>query len=106
MLDEDYQRGGFALLPTRKKDTTSAALILIYIVWMMLVAIIPAFGVTGILTLSLTAAGVISLLGLVMAFFGVQLFLNRSNASAKKLMLASVVYISAVQVIYVLDRWI
>jgi len=41
-----------------------------------------------------------------MAFFGVQLFLNRSNASAKKLMLASVVYISAVQVIYVLDRWI
>jgi len=106
MLDEDYQRGGFALLPTRKKDTTSAALILVYIIWMMLVAIIPVFGVTGVLTLSLTAAGVITVLGLVMAYYGVQLFMNRSNASAKKLMLASVFYISAVQVIYVLDRWI
>ena len=106
MLDEDYQRGGFALLPTRKKDTTSAALILIYIIWMLLVAIIPVFGVTGTLSLSVYAAVVITSLGLVMGYYGVQLFLDRSTASAKKLMLASVFYISAVQVIYVLDRWI
>ena len=106
MLDEDYQRGGFALLPTRKKDTTSAALILIYIIWMLLVAIIPVFGVTGTLSLSVSAAVIITALGLVMGYYGVQLFLDRSTASAKKLMLASVFYISAVQVIYVLDRWI
>ena len=106
MLDDDYKKGGFKMLPTGKKDKGTALQIIMYTIWMMLISIIPVFGFTGRLQLSVVAAGVIFLMGLVMLLFAFRLYEKRDNASARKLMLASVSYITLMQVVYVVDKFI
>jgi protoheme IX farnesyltransferase len=106
MLDEDYQKGGFKMLPTGKKDRGTAIQIIMYTVWMIIISVIPAFGITGRLHLSVPAAVIILLLGLVMLVFGFVLFEKRDNKSARKLMLISVSYITLMQLVYVIDKFL
>lgn len=106
MLDEDYKKGGFKMLPTGKKDKGTALQIIMYTIWMMIISIIPVFGFTGRLQLSIVAAIIVFLMGTVMLFFAFRLYENRDNASARKLMLASVSYITLMQVVYVMDKFI
>jgi len=106
MLDEDYKRGGFKMLPTGKKDKGTALLIIMYTIWMIIISVIPVFGITGNLHLSIPAAVVIFMMGAMMLFFAVRLFEKRDNATAKKLMLASVSYITLMQMVYVADKFL
>lgn len=106
MLDDDYKKGGFKMLPTGKKDTGTLVQIIMYTIWMIVISIIPVFGITGDLMLSIPAAIIIFLLGVVMLFFAFRLYENRDNPSAKKLMLASVSYITLMQIVYVVDKFI
>lgn len=106
MLDEDYKKGGFKMLPTGKKDKGTALQIIMYTIWMMVVSIVPVFGITGRLHLSIVAAVIIFMMGAVMLFFAFKLFEKRDNATAKHLMLASVSYITLMQVVYVIDKFI
>jgi len=106
MLDEDYKKGGFKMLPTGKKDKRTALQIIMYTIWMMVISIIPVFGITGRLQLSIPAAILIFLMGLVMLVFAFQLYEKRDNATARKLMLASVSYITLMQVVYVIDKFV
>ena len=106
MLDEDYKRGGFKMLPTGNKDRKTAFQIIMYTLWMLVISIVPVFGITGSLHLSVGAAIIIVLMGLVMLFFAFKLYEKRDNVSAKKLMLASVSYISLMQLVYVFDKFI
>ena len=106
MLDEDYKKGGFKMLPTGNKDKGTALQIIMYTIWMMVISVVPAFGITGRLQLSIPAAVIVFLLGAVMLFFAFKLYEKRDNISARKLMLASVSYITLIQVIYVLDKFI
>ncbi|MEL6306346.1 MAG: heme o synthase, partial [Bacteroidota bacterium] len=104
MLDDDYKKGGFKMLPTGKKDTGTALQIILYTIWMIVISIMPAFGFTGRLILSLPAAGLILACGLVMLFFAFKLYEKRDNTAARRLMLASVTYISVIQIIFVIDK--
>ncbi len=106
MLDEDYRKGGFKMLPTGKKDKGTALQIIMYTIWMMIISVIPVFGFTGRLKLSIVAAIIVFLMGTVMLFFAFRLYEKRDNVSAKKLMLASVSYITLMQVVYVMDKFI
>ncbi len=106
MLDEDYRKAGFRLLPTGEKDKGTAVQIIMYTVWMIIISVIPYFGITGRLQLSLAGGIVILLMGLAMLGFAFRLFEKRDNASARKLMLASVSYISLMQLVYVADKLI
>ncbi len=106
MLDEDYRRGGFKMLPTGKKDTGTAFQIIFYTLWMMATSVLPTFGITGTLQLSVPAAVIVFVLGCLMLFAAFRLYEKRDNPSARKLMLWSVFYISILQVIYVVDKWI
>ena len=106
MLDEDYKKGGFKMLPTGKKDKGTALQIIMYTIWMMIISIIPVFGFTGRLQLSIVAAIIVFLMGTVMLFFAFRLYEKRDNATARKLMLASVSYITLMQVVYVMDKFI
>lgn len=106
MLDEDYKKAGFKMLPTGKKDKATTLQIIMYTIWMIIASIFPAFGVTGRLQLSITAAIIVFLMGLGMLYFGVKLYQKRDNATARKLMLASVSYISLMQIVYVVDKFI
>jgi protoheme IX farnesyltransferase len=106
MLDDDYKKGGFKMLPTGKKDTGTALQIIMYTIWMMVISVIPAFGITGKLQLSVSAAVLIFIMGGGMLFFALRLYTKRDNASAKRLMLASVSYITLMQIVYVIDKYI
>jgi protoheme IX farnesyltransferase len=105
MLDEDYKKGGFKMLPTGKKDTGTALQIIMYTIWMMVISVIPVFGITGELRLSVPAAVLIFLMGGVMLFFALRLYTKRDNVSARRLMLASVSYITLMQIVYVIDKF-
>ena len=106
MLDEDYKKGGFKMLPTGKKDKGTALQIIMYTFWMIVISIIPVFGITGRLQLSIPAAILVFLLGLGMLFYGFRLYERRDNKSARNLMLASVSYLTLMQLVYVADKFI
>lgn len=106
MLNDDYTKGGFKMLPTGKKDAATVLQIIMYTIWMMVISIIPAFGITGRLQLSVPAAIIIFLMGAVMLGFAFKLYAKRDNPSAKKLMLASVSYITLMQIVYVIDKFL
>ncbi len=106
MLDDDYKKGGFKMLPTGKKDSGTALQIIMYTIWMLVISVIPTFGITGKLQLSIPAAVIVFLMGLVMLRFAFALYIKRDNATARKLMLASVSYISLMQIVYVVDKFL
>ena len=105
-LFDDYKKGGFFMLPTGKKDDTTANQIIIYTIWTIACSIIPVFGKTGALSISVVSGIIVFCLGLYMLKEAIVLYKVRTDAAAKKLMLVSVTYISVLQVIYVADKYI
>ena len=105
-LYEDYERAGFFMLPTKKRDKGTAIQIITYTVWTILASILPVFGITGTLKLSVVGAIVMLLFGLIMLYFAILLFKKMTAKAAKQLMLASVSYITLLQIVYVLDKFI
>lgn len=105
-LFDDYKRGGFYLLPTRKKDNKTALQVILYSVWLIIASLLPATGYTGRLYLSPIAAVLVLLAGLWMLYGAVQLYRKRTDKSAKTLMLISVTYITLIQIIFILDKFL
>lgn len=105
-LFDDYKKGGFFMLPTRKKDKGTAVQTIIYTIWTILASLIPAFGFTGRLYLTPVSAIIVGLLGLGLLYFALQLFKKMTTQAAKTLMIASVSYITLLQIVYVLDKFI
>jgi len=105
-LYDDYKEGGFFMLPTGKRDKGTAIQIILYTIWTLIVSIIPALGVTGDLKLSIVSAVLVFVLGLIMLFYAIKLFQKRETKYARQLMLASVFYITLIQIIYVSDKYI
>lgn len=105
-LFEDYEKGGFYMLPSGKKDKTTALQIILYTVWLIIASLLPMFGYTGRLFLTPIAAVAVFLLGLWMLFYAVRLYKQRTAKAAKTLMLVSVGYITFLQLIYILDKFL
>lgn len=103
-LFEDYKKGGFFMLPTGKRDSKTSVQIILYTVWLIIVSVFPATGLTGRLYLSPISAVLVFIAGLWMLYAGIQLYRTRTDKAAKSLMLVSVTYISLIQIIYVLDK--
>lgn len=105
-LFDDYKKGGFFMLPTGKRDKGTATQTVMYTIWTVIVSIIPVFGITGDLKLSIAAAVIVLALGLVMIYYALELFKKRTAIAAKQLMIASVSYITLLQIVYVADKFI
>lgn len=105
-LFEDYKKGGFFMLPTGKQDKGTAVQTIMYTIWTILVSIVPAFGFTGRLYLTPISAVIVFLLGLGMLYYAIQLYKKMTVLAAKQLMLASVSYITLLQIVYVIDKFI
>ena len=105
-LFEDYEKAGFFMLPTGKQDKGTAVQIIMYTVWTILASLVPALGFTGDLSLSFVGAIIVFGLGLFMLYYALQLFKKRTNKSARQLMLASVSYITMLQIVYIIDKFI
>ncbi len=103
---DEYKKAGFNLMPTGEKNKKATTQILLYTVWMILVSIFPVFKITGSLYLSPVAAIIIFIVGLVMLYYGMELHKKQTDKIARKLMLSSVLYITLIQVIYVVDKFL
>lgn len=105
-LYEDYEKAGFFMLPTGKRDTSTALQTILYTVWLMIASLLPSAGYTGQFFITPWSAVVVFLLGLWMLVYAVKLYRLRTPKAARALMLASVSYISLVQIVYVLDKFL
>lgn len=103
---DEYKKAGFNLMPTGEKNKKASKLIIIYTVFMLIVSIFPVFRLTGSLYLLPASAVIIFALGLVMLYYGVKLHKEQSNIMARKLMLSSVLYITLIQIIFVIDKFL
>ena len=103
-LFEDYEKAGFFMLPTGKKDRGTALQIILYTVWLIIASLLPCLGYTGQLFISPIAAVLVFLLGLWMLFYAVKLYKLRTAKAARTLMLVSVSYITLLQLIYIFDK--
>ncbi|WP_370029775.1 heme o synthase [Flavobacterium sp. 28YEA47A] len=110
-LFDDYKKAGFFMLPTGKKDKTTATQIILYTVWLIGASLLPAFfpviGLVGSkLQLSPIAAVVVLLLGIWMLIYAVKLYKSREAKAARTLMLVSVSYITLLQIVYIADKFL
>ncbi len=105
-LYDDYKKAGFFMLPTGKKDKKTALQTILYTIWMIIASVIPAFGFTGKLFLTKIAASIVVLLGLWMLFYAFKLYKEMDAKAARKLMIVSVSYISLLQIVYVIDKFL
>jgi len=103
---EEYKKAGFNMLPMNKKDRGAIKQIIFYTVIMIFISVAPVLKATGTFYIYPATAIIIALIGGIMLYYGVQLHKTKSNTEARKLMLASVLYITVVQIIYVVDKFL
>ncbi|MDA0757686.1 MAG: heme o synthase [Bacteroidetes bacterium] len=104
MLHEDYGKAGINMLPTRKKDKSTALQVVLYTIWMIIISIFPVSGLTGDLRLSIVSAVVVLALGLGMLYFAINLYIKMSTSAAKKVFTSSIVYLTLLQITYLIDK--
>lgn len=105
-LYDDYKKGGFFMLPTGKRDKGTAIQIILYTIWTIIVSLVPVTGQTGSLYLTPVSGVLILMLGLLMLRYAILLYKKRDEKTARQLMFASVTYITLLQIIYVLDKFV
>ncbi|RBW59272.1 MULTISPECIES: heme o synthase [Tenacibaculum] len=103
---EEYNKAGLHMLPMDKKDKGAVVQIIFYTCVMILMSIAPVLKVTGNFYIYPLTAVIILLLGILMLFYGIKLYKSEENIDARKLMLASVFYITIVPIIYVVDKFL
>ena len=105
-LYEDYEKAGFFMLPTGKKDKGTSLQIILYTIWLMIASLLPALGYTGRLFITPVASILVLCLGLWMLFYAVRLYQLKTAKAARTLMLVSVSYITLLQLVYILDKFL
>ena len=105
-LYEDYEKAGFFMLPTGKKDKGTALQIILYTVWLILASLLPVLGFTGRFYITPIAAIIVFLLGLWMLIYALRLYKSRTAKAARTLMLVSVSYITLLQLVYIFDKFL
>ncbi|MEQ6123793.1 heme o synthase [Pseudotenacibaculum sp. MALMAid0570] len=103
---EEYKKAGFNMLPMNQKDESATRQIIFYTAIMILVSISPVLKMTGDFYIYPITAIIVAFLGGIMLFYGIKLHKKQTNIVARKLMLSSVLYITVVQIVYVVDKFL
>ncbi|KGL61571.1 heme O synthase, protoheme IX farnesyltransferase COX10-CtaB [Polaribacter sp. Hel1_33_49] len=103
---EEYKKAGFNMLPMNTKDKGAVKQIIFYTVIMILVSVAPVLKLSGNFYIYPITAIIVAFLGVIMLFYALQLHKSEENTDARKLMLSSVLYITVVQIIYVVDKFL
>lgn len=103
---EEYKKAGFSMLPMNRKDKGAVKQIIFYTAIMILVSIAPVLKVSGNFYIYPLTAVIVALLGCTMLYYGVKLHKSEENTDARKLMLSSVLYITVIQIVYVVDKFL
>lgn len=110
-LYEDYRKADIFMLPTGKRDKGTAVQIIIYTFWTLIASLLPVIGyfkpgMLGKLYITPISAVIVLGLGVWMMVYAFKLYKKRDPKTARNLMLVSVSYITLLQVVYVLDKFI
>lgn len=106
VVDDDYKKAGYNLLPSGKRDRKTSFQILIYTIFTIPVSILPFTRISGSLSLSMVSMIAVVLMGIFFLSKAIKLYRSEKIVDAKKLMIASIIYLPVVQLIYVLDKFI
>ncbi|WP_207422054.1 heme o synthase [Desertivirga brevis] len=99
VLDDDYKKAGFRLLPTTKRDKISALM-----TWLSTIVLIPVSLLPTLMGFGGWLIGAVSLiLGLIFCWFGFMLYRNLDIKSAQKVMFGSFFYLPVVQLVLLFD---
>lgn len=102
---EDYERGGYKLLPFSEGRTKRSAFqIFIYALFLIPVSLLPWAIPTSAPLVGNIAAVVALIGGSVMAYYAYKLFRSCDVKDARKLMFSSFFYLPIVQLFYVIDK--
>ena len=102
--NDEYEKAGFKMLPTGKKDKSTTFQIIFYSFWAIIMSIVPYFNVTGDLSLSTYGLVIVLMLGMFLLFYSFQLFKTSTTQNAKVLMYVSILYLTLVQIVYLIDN--
>ena len=102
--NDEYEKAGFKMLPTGRKDKSTTFQIIFYSFWAIIMSIVPYFNVTGDLSLSTYGLVIVIMLGMFLLFYSFQLFKTSTTQNAKVLMYVSILYLTLVQIVYLIDN--
>ena len=103
---DDYQNAGFKMLPSGKRDNATAFQIVFYTIWMIIVSTLPYFSFTGKLSIGIYSLILILLSGSLMLYQALKLMRYKDKQNAIRLMYASIFYLSFIQIIFVIDKFL
>lgn len=105
VLDEDYKRAGFRLLPTTKQDKTSAAITLLCTIVLVPVSLMPTiyFMPSGDAFAGNIYLVIAILAGLYFIWKAILLYKNMDVLAAKNLMYTSFIYLPLLQLTLLFD---
>ncbi|MDA9893840.1 heme o synthase [Flavobacteriaceae bacterium] len=106
LMHDQYQSAGFKMLPSGARDQSTAFQTVFYTLWTVVISLIPAFQNTGALVLSIPAALMIGLLGMFFLFYSIRLMFLKTDEAARFLIRASIIYITGIQLVYVMDKFL
>jgi len=105
-MHEQYQAAGFRMLPSGEPDQSTAFQIVFYTLWTVVISLLPAFQYTGALYLTPKASFIVLVLGGLFLYSSVQLMISKTILAAKFLIRISIIYITGIQLIYVIDKFL
>ena len=103
---DDYKNAGFKMLPSGKRDNATAFQIVFYTIWMIIVSTLPYFSFTGKLSIGIYSLVLILVSGSLMLYQAIKLMRYKDKQNAIRLMYASIFYLSFIQIIFVIDKFI
>ena len=103
---DDYKNAGFKMLPSGKRDNATAFQIVFYTIWMIIVSTLPYFSFTGKLSISIYSLILILVSGSLMLYQALKLMRYKDKQNAIRLMYASIFYLSFIQIIFVIDKFL
>ena len=106
LMHEQYEAAGFKMLPSGARDQNTAFQIVFYTLWTVVISLIPAFKYTGALYLSQNGAFLVLLLGGMFLYYAVKLMVSKTDKAARMLIRASIIYITGIQLVYVIDKFL
>ena len=106
MSHDDYKNAGFKMLPSGKRDNATAFQIVFYSIWMIIVSSLPYFNFTGKLSIGTYSLILILISGLLMLYQALKLMRYKDKQNAIRLMYVSIFYLSFIQIIFVVDKFL
>ena len=103
---DDYKNAGFKMLPSGKRDNATAFQIVFYTIWMIIVSTLPYFSFTGKLSIGIYSLILILVSGSLMIYQALKLMRYKDKQNAIRLMYASIFYLSFIQIIFVVDKFL